>query len=77
MRVDFGISVDVRCVGCGAELDLPIGTAERVLDAGPLFADVTEACSSCGGRRVRVEVKIDDGGHEEYEGSRPPPSGHR
>jgi hypothetical protein len=60
MRADFDLDVDVTCVGCGATRDLPIGTAERVLEGDALFADVKDPCSACGACRVRVEVKIDE-----------------
>lgn len=70
MKAAFSIDVDVRCTKCGAERELPIGTAERVLEADSIYADTPDACS-CGATRIAVEVKIDDG-HEEAPDERRP-----
>lgn len=65
MKASFslGVDIDVRCTACNAERELPIGTAQRVLEADSIYADTLDACT-CGATRIAVEVKIDDGSEE-------------
>lgn len=66
MKASFslGVDIDVRCTACNAERELPIGTAQRVLEADSIYADTPDACT-CGATRIAVEVKIEDGSEEE------------
>lgn len=61
MDFSFGLDIDVRCVGCGAERELPEPPARRVLMGRVIYADVDEPCQECGSTRLSAEVTIDDG----------------
>lgn len=64
MRVDFDLDIDVRCVSCGAERELPEGTATRVLEGDALYAETRDECEACGAKRIRVDVKINEEANE-------------
>lgn len=77
MRVDFDLDVQVRCVKCGADRELPEGTATRVLEGDALYAETRDPCEACGARRLRVDVTIETNDGEEAGTSRATDPAHR
>jgi len=57
----FSFDIEVRCVQCGADRQLPEGKANRVLEGDAIYADLPTRCD-CGAKRVRVDVLMGDEG---------------